>query len=427
MIGNSHISLHQLCPRIFCCNKSDFASTKADYYRRDVISSILDYLRSSSQPNATPSHLPRSLLILLQVIKELATARLQRMRAALKSVAPEIMQVLGRIYIDKVQIWRTFIAAGGDDEGGALESIEQSLLAIKVMRRLLIAGFEFPNREKDVQAFWTIIRGQFGDFLYLVTEGSEALSPQAHQLAQKHLLQLSKIHLEMARSHPAAFALLPDSVGLIRAYWGLITIFGETYGTNSAVPQVQSANDAEDEDKPVMEKLCLKGLLLVRACIKMVFSPSQTFKYRLAEEKEEQKQATHMMKTELLTDDLVKEIMGTIVSRFFVFRSADLMEWEKEPEEWEIREDGEGDGWEFSVRPCSEKVFLDLTINFKDLLVQPMLDVFATVSCKSQYSCARGFIILIANSTKSGQHTVQGLRLYGNWSRFVRNTSAARL
>ncbi|KAI9762174.1 MAG: hypothetical protein M1835_008068 [Candelina submexicana] len=380
MTGTSHFSFYRLSPYTI--------GSRANYRRRDVITSILDYLRSSSQPNANPLHLPRTLLILLQVIKELATARLQRTRVSLQSMAPEILHVLGRIYTDKVQTWRTFIAAGGDDEGGALESIEQSLLAIKVLRRLLVAGFEFQNRERDVQDLWTIIRIHFGDFLYLGTEGSAALSPQVHQVLQKHLLQLSKIHLEMARTNPAAFALLPDSAGLVRAYWGLIKIFGESYGTNSTVVggQAQVDNDAEDEDKPVLEKLCLKGLLLVRACIKMVFSPSQTFKYRHAAEKEEQKQASHMMKTELLTHDLVKEIMGTIVTQYFVFRSSDLLEWEKEPEEWEIREEGEGDAWEFSIRPCSEKVFLDLIINFKDLLVRPLLDVFATVSSPNQGS-----------------------------------------
>jgi len=74
--------------------------------------------------------------------------------------------------------------------------------------------------------------------------------------------------------------------------------------------------------------------------------------------------------------------METLVTRFFVFRPRDLRDWEEEPEEWERREEGEGDFWEFSIRSCSEKLFLDLVINYKDLLVQPLLQVFQSVASK---------------------------------------------
>ncbi|KAI9821063.1 MAG: hypothetical protein M1827_003796 [Pycnora praestabilis] len=348
----------------------------------DAITSVTDILRSSTQPNSNPLYLPRALLLLLYIIKELATGRLQRTRASLQSVTPEIFHVLGRIYVEKVQKWRKFIESGGDDEGGALDSIDQSLLAVKVIRRLLIAGYEFPNRNKDVQEFWTIIRSQFGHLLSIVQQDPQTLSTSICDTLEKHLMQLSKLHLEMAKVHPAAFALLPDSVGLVRAYWGLIATFGETYGTTNAVTasDMGGYGDADEEEKSLRERLSLKGFLLIRACVKMVFSPSQTFKYRHAEEKEEQKVSTRLMKTQLLTADTVNHIMETIVTRFFVFRASDLRQWEEEPEEWEKEDEGEVDGWEFSLRPCAEKLFLDLVINFKDLLVPPLLHVFQSVS-----------------------------------------------
>lgn len=44
-----------------------------------------------------------------------------------------------------------------------------------------------------------------------------------------------------------------------------------------------------------------------------------------------------------------------------------------------------GEDWELSVRTCSEKLFLDLMVNFKGLLVQPLLAVFRDVAsmCKA--------------------------------------------
>ncbi|KAK3066843.1 hypothetical protein LTR53_016636 [Teratosphaeriaceae sp. CCFEE 6253] len=112
----------------------------------------------------------------------------------------------------------------------------------------------------------------------------------------------------------------------------------------------------------------------------MVHSPAQTFKYRTPEDKEEKSNATELIQQRLLTASFVQEVMEAVVTRFFVFRASDLREWEEEPEEWEKREEGDGEDWEFSLRSCSEKLFLDLAINYKDLLVQPLLQVFYTVA-----------------------------------------------
>jgi hypothetical protein len=127
----------------------------------------------------------------------------------------------------------------------------------------------------------------------------------------------------------------------------------------------------------------LKGLLIIRACVKMVFYPNQSFRYKQQQEKDEKNQATETIKSQLLTDDLVREMISALVTRFFVYRPSDLRMWEEEPDEWEKMEEG-GEDWEFSIRPCAEKLFLDLAKNFKDLIVQPLLQVFYTVA--SEYS-----------------------------------------
>lgn len=348
----------------------------------DAIANIVNILRASVSPNANQLHLSRTLLILLHVIKELATGRLQRTRTSLQAVTPEVLHVLGRIYLDKVQQWWAFLTGGGDDEGRAFDNIEESLLAIKVIRRLLVAGYEFPHRDKDVQEFWRLVRTQFGDFLGIAPSNNGTVSPDVLLLIQKHLVQLAKLHLDMTKTHPAAFVLLPDSLDLVRAYWGLISKFGETFGSDSPFnsAKIGTDGDADGNDKPLMEQLALRGLLLVRACLRLVFNPAQTFKYRHEQEKEERKHAIEVVKSNLFTNALIREMMETVVTRFFVFRRSDLREWEEEPEEWEKMQDGEGETFEFSVRPCAEKLFLDLAINYKMLIVEPLLAVFHSVA-----------------------------------------------
>lgn len=353
----------------------------------DAVTSVTETLRSSILA-ANRSRLSRALLILLHIVKELATGRLIRTRVNLQSVTPEIFHVLGRLYLEKVQKWQAILRGEGDDEGGALDDIEQSLLAIKILRRLLVAGYEFPNREKDVQEFWTIVRSQLGDFLGAVLQESAPLVPQVQQLVEKHLVQISKLHLEMAKAHPVAFVLLPDSLELVRSYWALVVRFGQTFGSKSPVTSAKIGTDGDvaDEGKSAMERLSLGGLLLLRACLKMVFNPAQTFKYRHQQEKEEKARATQLVRSQLFTDSLVRELMEVIVIRYFVLRASDLREWEEEPEEWERREDCEGEDYEFAIRPCAEKLFLDLAINYKDIVIQPLLNVFYSVACKLQHT-----------------------------------------
>ena len=334
----------------------------------DAISSLVQYLREA----AASIHLPRTLLIILYIVKELSTARLQRSRLALQKAAPELFRVLGEIYVQKVNHWLGFIKNSGDNEGGAINDIDLSLLTLRVLRRLCIAGFEHPNRHGEVQEFWTLTRLHFGEMLLALTQHAD---PQI----EKHLIQMSKLHLEMVKVHPAAFPQLPNSIEIAKAYWGLLVDFGKTFGTMSTAAPIGTDGDAEDEIRCV-ERLSLKGLLILRACAKMVYNPTQTFKYQHVEDKQERKDSKESMKIQMLSEDMVREMMETLVTRFFVFRPKDLKEWEEEPSEWERREEGEGEAWEFSIRICAEKLFLDLVINNKDLLIHPLLQVFYAVA-----------------------------------------------
>jgi hypothetical protein len=196
------------------------------------------------------------------------------------------------------------------------------------------------------------------------------------------LKQLSKLHLNMAVTHPAAFVLLPNTIDLVRDYWSLVSKLGDTWGSKSLDGAKIGTDGDADDDTPILERLGLKGLLIIRACVKMVFYPAQSFRYKQQQEKDEKNQATDMIKSQLLTDDLVREMISALVTRFFVFRPSDLRMWEEEPDEWEKMEEG-GEDWEFAIRPCAEKLFLDLAKNFKELIVQPLLQVFYTVA--SQY------------------------------------------
>ncbi|KAM0720078.1 hypothetical protein Q7P37_004214 [Cladosporium fusiforme] len=343
----------------------------------DAITSILGTVRNRQDPAREGN----ALIVLLQITKELSTGRLQRTRQHLQAVTPEMVHAIGERYATNVDSWRHALSEGNGDF--SVESaMKDSLLCIKTLRRLLITGYEHPSRDNDVIAFWKLSIQNLGAFMQLRSAGQ--LTAATKTLLEKHMLQLAKLHHELSRDHPASFALLPDSIQLVHSYWSVTKDFGENFGSKEAVTSVLAngsiGTDGDANDQTVMEKLVLRGLLILRACVKMVHNPTQTFKYKQPQDKEERAQATELLKQHLLQEDFIREIMETVVTRYFVFRESDLREWEEEPEEWEKREDGESEDWEFSIRSCSEKLFLDLAINYKAMLVQPLLQVFYSVA-----------------------------------------------
>lgn len=340
----------------------------------DAIPTIINLLRSAR--NGNQHHLHGTLLVLLRVIKELGTARLRRSQTALQSVTPEIVYVLWEIYSEKSSLWTNFFTTGQGNGDEASLAMNNSLLALKTLRRLISVGYARPHADTTVSQFWTLSQNQFGQFLGFVNHDS-AIPATYHDLVGKHLLQFAKFHIDQAEHFAASFAFLPNSLSLVNAYWDLISNFAEVFISSGGIRQGSGDAKAKTEG-PLMEKLALKGLLLLRACVRIAFQPIQTFKYRTPETKAEQEEAKNVIKTGLFKDDLVIQIVNTIITHLFVFRRSDLEAWEEDPEEWEQQEEYEGNAYEWEVRPCAEKLFLDLLTNFRQLLTPPLLSYFQT-------------------------------------------------
>jgi hypothetical protein len=321
----------------------------------DVFTTIIEHLRKATQNPAAHQYTSNILTILLQIIKELAAGRLQKTKRSLQLISSELLQVLGTLDLQTVQSW---VDAPGELDMAAARN---SHSALKTLRRLLVSGFEHQHREAEVKQFWGLLQDHQQKF-WIARQRAEAFEV----VATKHLLQLSKLFLEMARQHPAPFVLL-GSMEILTRSWTIVNESAKLPNVNDSFDwEVYRDGDSLDEDSPV-DKLALKALLLFRACVKMVFHPALTFRFQTGEDKDDRKLATTAIKEQMLSDEFVLRLMEVLVTRYFVLRPSDLRDWEAEPDEWERREEEIADAWEFSLRTCSEKLFLDLVINFKEV------------------------------------------------------------
>ncbi|KAI0197676.1 putative importin 11 [Astrocystis sublimbata] len=334
----------------------------------DALENLITEIRAMRDND---QQLAGALLILLRIVKELGTARLLKSQQALQAATPELVQVLGEIYEAKTALWLNYLSHGQGDEQSAMAAMGNSLTAFRTLRRLMVVGYRFPHREEVVRQVWAFSQSQLGQLLNMVNEKYPALG--------KHLLQFTKLHIDMAHSHPASFAALPNSAELTHSYWKLVAEFSLVFDQSEGIRQAGSSGATKSRaEGPLLEKLALKGLLLLRACIQMAHRPVQSIKYRSKEDAAEQQQAIADIKPQLFPDDFIAEMAQVIITRLLVFRKADMDAWEEDPEEWEQREDSNGNAYEWEVRPCAERLFLDLLTHYKHLLQEPLLAYFAT-------------------------------------------------
>jgi hypothetical protein len=334
----------------------------------DALDTLVAQLKASRDDDQP---LAGALMILLRIVKELGTARLQRSQHALQTVSPELVQILGEIYDAKTRLWLSFMSSGQGDETRAVTAMGNSLTAFKILRRLLIVGYEFPHRDEVVRQVWTFSQSQLGQLLNMVNDKYPAIG--------KHLIQFTKLHIDMASSHPASFAALPGSSELAHAYWNLVAQFSVVFGQSEGIRQSSSSSETKAKaEGPLQERLALKGLLLMRACLRMTQRRVQTIKYRSKDDVQEQQDAIASIKTQLFTDEFVKGMANYITTHLLVFRKADMDAWEEEPQEWEQQEENQGNAYEWEVRPCAERLFIDLLVGYSHILLQPLLSYFVT-------------------------------------------------
>ncbi|KAK6522888.1 hypothetical protein TWF281_002316 [Arthrobotrys megalospora] len=362
----------------------------------DIFSRLLDTIRSSAPPpdqsqtlpNKQPSvlRLQRSLSLLLHVVKELCAGRLPRIRSNLQTASPELFRVIAGIYVQYVEHWKHGVENNSHSDEWVNERLNISLSCLKVLRRLLVSGFEFANRSDEIKQFWTITNEQWNSFINMTN--AEVPDPNK-VLIFKHIVGLGKLYLDLSKGQPAAFALMPDVLIVLQNYWQVANSYGDSLanGSRQGLGKQFKKNGAgaggqkgENDKSSFLEKIALQGMLLYRNCIQMVFKPVQTFKYRHKEEKEENIIATAFMKGQVLTLEFATRFMELLVTKYFILRQDDLEAWEEDPETWAITWDDQTESWEYMIRPCAEKLFVDFAVNFKKDLAQPIVGVFNNVA-----------------------------------------------
>lgn len=316
----------------------------------DLMDTLLGLLRQGVETqNYTKQH--NVLTVLNQVIKAFSISRFGRVRQALLESSPAILALVTDLYANYSEAWM------GDVENNTAK-MEITHLCLKLARRLIAEGHERANRSEDCRRFFQITVVQLPEFL---TMYSDRFSGNA--LLEKHVRGVGKLYHTMRERQSVSFVLMPDSLKVAELYLQLIESKKELFHQD---------DDAAEEAAEDWTKVVVQGMLLIKHLIGVLYrnGASNLLTYKTEQDKEETKVAVDMLR-QFFSEALVQHLTELLVTWYLRLRPTDLVEWHDNPEEW-ANEDL-NNAWEYQLRACSEKLYGDLAINFREIVVPMVL------------------------------------------------------
>uniref|UniRef100_W5UCH5 Importin-11 n=1 Tax=Ictalurus punctatus TaxID=7998 RepID=W5UCH5_ICTPU len=293
-------------------------------------------------------HQHRALLTLTHVIKTLASKRLSADRALFQHLASSIYSFACSLWNHHTDTFLQKIQTG--DSHTALNALEHTLLSLKVLRKLTVNGFVEPHQNVEVMGFLAAVFDRLRQFLECC--GHVGAADACREKLEKIIVLYTKVFLDFLETHPHSF------IPLIQRSLEFSVSFVFT----------------EQGDGLVFERFIVQCMNLIKMIIKNeAYRPAKNVEDSKAESLE-----AHGIKSAFFTHATLTEICKRLVSKYFLLTQEELTMWEEDPESFAVEETG-GDSWKYSLRPCTEVLFLDLFHNYSQILTPVLLDMVHTL------------------------------------------------
>ncbi|XP_076103519.1 importin-11-like [Mytilus galloprovincialis] len=270
----------------------------------------------------------QALLVLHHVTKTLASKRLPGDRKLFEELTNDVFSfILG--------LWTTTLDQFGQlalkQSDNSNNSLDKSILALRILRKQTAFGFKEPGENADVNIFLKQIFTRFKQMLDC--RQSMWGNHQVIEKCEKIIILMTKVLLDLVDMHPVTFIpLIRPSLELTVAY-----------------------NFSESEKGLLFEKFTVNCFNLMKSIVLCdMYKPLRNS----SELTEPMRQESCKIKTEFFTFATLSEICRRLVSQYFLLSSEDLNTWDTDPEEFCQEEIG--DSYRYSIKPCTEALFLAL-------------------------------------------------------------------
>ncbi|XP_033190339.1 importin beta11 isoform X3 [Bombus vancouverensis nearcticus] len=307
---------------------------------RSLIPTLLDVIRGQ---NPLAQH--RALLILHHVVKCLASKRLVPDRRLFQELTSSVFSFI-------LNVWNTYtesfliMASNGADTNQIQEALEKALLLLRILRTLIVNGFNKPSESHDAMSFLEIVFERARTCLEcrktLISRGIQM------EVCDKFIIHLTKVLIGVLEMHPFCYVeLIPTSLEFSVFY--CFTEAGQALAFERFV--IQCLN-------------LMKGILL-----STYYKPAKVLK----DTKNPLTLRANQLRQEFFTPETLAEICSRLVTHYFLLTPAELELWDTDPESFVV-DDG-GESWKYSLRPCTECLFVVIFHHFGEVLVPVLVEL----------------------------------------------------
>lgn len=285
-----------------------------------------------------------------QIIKILSTAKIGRCRPAMQSKIPIIFPLIVRIYLRSFTEWTT----SSSIDANKLSELQVSYLSLKVLRRIVVDGYEYPHKDESVVEFMNIT---VNHFQLLLTHDEHF---KRVDIYEKFIKCYGKLYYNLINSSPTNFILQPCALPILLSFTKLL---------------IERASDVYQENSEIngdfWEQISIRGFLILKKII-MFINKRGAIMIKARNDKKEIETAVSKISSEFLTIDLAAKLIDLLMDWYLRLRPIELKNWSADPEEW-INEQM-SNSYEFQIRPCAENFFQDLISCFRKELTPYLLD-----------------------------------------------------
>nr|XP_003462764.1 importin-11 [Cavia porcellus] len=278
----------------------------------------------------------RALLTFYHVTKTLASKRLAADRKLFYDLASGIYTFACSLWNHHTDTFLQQVSSG--NEVAVLSSLERTLLSLKVLRKLTVNGFVEPHKNMEV----------------MVSNRSRNIGVDnvCRDRLEKTIILFTKVLLDFLDQHPFSFIpLIQRSLEFSVSY--VFTEVGEGI---------------------TFERFIVQCMNLIKMIVKnYAYKPSKNFEDSSPETLE-----AHKIKMAFFTYPTLTEICRRLVSHYFLLTEEELTMWEEDPEGFTVEETG-GDSWKYSLRPCTEVLFIDIFHEYNQTLTPVLLEMMQTL------------------------------------------------
>ncbi|KAF8351332.1 armadillo-type protein [Amanita rubescens] len=334
-----------------------------------IDSNLQSYYSSAEDTTHNSLVLRRCLQLLNAILKEFASIKMPSGMQIMAQLTEQLHVVLHNYYSSMSAIFST------------LNTNLQNIESPKVYNNILLAHLVFkclvkiavwlwnkidklPRGEVEKNALWlqdlfrsSVLQLQsLADLRYTIVL-TFAQNGQLEPLGSSMSIGVLTRHIRRLQqlSH-VRFVELPTCADLVLFYWSKVV--DATSGPREYVA------DSDNAVFPV--RFLVQGMVLFKECLAQ-WAPTRR---------------DGMVNKNALSREFVENAVRALISRFMPLNPSDLETWMNDPEEWVNLEDQENDQWEYEIRPCSERVLVQLSNQFSEFVTPLLVATFNDVAAQ---------------------------------------------